>query len=280
MKNLFAVFLVAVCVPALSTGAEDTPRRVVCLAPNYVETLIDLGLRDRIVGVTTSSDYLDEVKTVERVGLYAKPGLEKIVSLEPDLVLCASFVGQKKTAERLKEMGIRVEVYETKGIEEIISLAEGLGGIFAVRKRSSALISRMRESIKEMKKKAETLPRPRVYVEAGYDPMFTCGAGSFVHEMIGIAGGVNIAGDVKKPFPMISSEFVVSRNPEVIILPYMERDYSKENMMGRNGWRHISAVKNGRVYDDIGFNTITIPSPRLILNGLKELFERIHPDDG
>ena len=115
-------------------------------------------------------------------------------------------------------------------------------------------------------------------METGSDPLFTCGKGSFIHEMIEIAGGHNIAGDIAQPFPRISSEFVINSDPEVIILPYMGRNFGKEALKQRQGWEKISAIKTGRVYDDIGSQVITIPSPRLILYGLPALLKRIHPE--
>ncbi|MFH1970185.1 MAG: ABC transporter substrate-binding protein, partial [Verrucomicrobiota bacterium] len=103
--------------------AEDaTPKRIVSLAPSYDEILIELGLQDRIVGVTTSSDYLEEVKHAERIGLWVKPNIEKIVALKPDLVLATGFAGQQSAAEKLSALGLRVVVLdETQGIEEIFA---------------------------------------------------------------------------------------------------------------------------------------------------------------
>lgn len=258
-------------------GEDAIPKRTVCLAPSYVETLIELGLKDRIVGVTTSSDYLEEVKNIERVGFYMKPNIEKIVSLKPDLVFATGFVGQKSAVEKLKNLGIRVITFETQGMEAIFAMTKKIGELFGVQKRSQEFLDRMKKVVKETKGRTQELPRPRVYVETGYDPLFTCGQGSFIHELIEIAGGKNIAGDIDKPFPRVSAEFILSKDPEVIILPYMGRGFGKEALKKRNGWGKISAVRTGRVYDDIGYNVITIPSPRLILYGLPELLKKIHP---
>jgi ABC-type Fe3+-hydroxamate transport system substrate-binding protein len=73
-------------------------------------------------------------------------------------------------------------------------------------------------------------------------------------------------------------EFILIQDPEVIILPYMGRNFGQEALRQRHGWANISAVRNDRIYDDIGSHVITIPSPRLILHGLPELLQRIHPE--
>ena len=258
----------------------ETPARIVSLAPSFDETIIELGLQDRIVGVTTSSDYLDEVKRAERVGVWIMPGVEKIMALKPDLVLATGFAGQQSAAKILSAAGLRVMVIdETQGMDELFAKTRQIGNILGKRAETEALLGRMRKVVEETKRKTASLPScPRVYVEIGFDPLFTCGKGSFVNDLIEIAGGTNIAGQINRTFPCISSEFVIYRDPEVIILPYMGRSLGKESLKQRIGWNQISAVKTGRIYDDIGSHVITIPSPRLILQGLPELLKRIHPE--
>lgn len=277
-KILIIVFLsITICLRVL--GEAAIPGRIVSLAPSYDETLIALGLQDRIVGVTTSSDYLEAVKGAERVGLWVKPNIEKIVALKSDLVLATGFTGQQSAVDKLSALGLRVVVLdETQGIEEIFAKTKQVGDIVGARGRAEALLERMRKVVEETGRKTASLPRPRVYVEAGCDPLFTCGKGSFIHDLIEIAGGKNIAGEINQPFPRISSEFILSKDPEVIILPYMGRNFGKEALRQRKGWEMISAVKTGRVYDDLGSQVITIPSPRLILYGLPEMLKRIHPE--
>jgi len=276
--KIFIVFLSITIGPRV-LGEAARPERIVSLAPSYDETLIELGLQDRIVGVTTSSDYLEAVKGAERVGLWVKPNIEKIVALKPDLVLATGFTGQQAAVKKLSAVGIQVVVIDdTRGIEEIFARTKQIGDILGVPGRSEALLGRMRKVIKETRRKITRLPCPRVYVEAGYNPLFTCGKGSFIHDLIEIAGGKNIAEEINQPFPRISSEFVLSKDPEVIILPYMGRNFGKEALRQRKGWENISAVKTGRVYDDLGSQVITIPSPRLILYALPELLKRIHPE--
>lgn len=275
---IIGLLSITIC-PRVLAGAA-VPERIVCLAPSYDETLLELGLQDRIVGVTTSSDYLEEVKRAERVGLWIKPNIEKIIALKPGLVLATGFAGQQSAIEKLSALGLRVVVLdETQGIEEIFAKTKKVGDIVGVPDRAEALLGRMRKVVEETRRQTAALPsRPRVYVETGCDPLFTCGRGSFINDMVEIAGGKNIAGEINQAFPRISSEFVLSKNPEVIILPYMGRNFGKEALKQRKGWENISAVRTGRVYDDIGSNVITIPSPRLILYGLPELLKRIHPE--
>lgn len=282
MFKIFKIFILffSLTIGSCVLAATAVPERIVSLAPSYDEILIELGFQDRIVGVTTSSDYLKEVKCAERVGLWSKPNIEKIVALKPDLVLATGFAGQQTAAEKLSALGLRVVVIdETQGIEEIFAKTGQIGDILGTPARTEALLKRMRAVVATTRRLTAAFPsRPRVYLETGSDPLFTCGKGSFIHELIEIAGGHNIAGDIAQPFPRISSEFVLNSDPEVIILPYMGRNFGKEALKQRKGWAKISAIKTGRIYDDIGSQVITIPSPRLILYGLPALLKRIHPE--
>ena len=257
---------------------QNLPIRIISLAPAYTETLIELGLKDRIVGVTPFSDYLKETEDIEKIGFYTQPSLEKIVSLKPDLVLVADYIGQESLFNALERLGIKVVVFRHRGIEGIFEMVEEIGKLCGKEKEAKGLLRKMKKTIIEVRRKVEGLAKPKVYVEVGYNPLFTAGKGSHIDDLIEIAGGENIAKEINKPYPRISQEFIIEKDPEVIILPYMGRCYTKESVKKRSGWENIPAVKNNRVYDDIGTQIITIPTPNLILKGLPELAKRIHPE--
>lgn len=276
-KILIGVFLII--IGARGWGADAVPVRIVSLAPSYDETLIELGLQCRLVGVTTASDYLAEVRGVERVGSWIAPNIEKIIALRPDLVLAVAFTGQQMVVKQLSALGFRAAVMDdTRGLDEIFAKTKELGDILGERARTAELLERMRRVVDRTRRRTAALTvRPRVYVEVGSDPLVTCGKDSFINDLIEIAGGKNIAGEIDQSFPRISAEFIVRQDPEVVILPYMDRKLGQTTVKQRLGWTNISGIRHGRIYDDIGLNLITIPSPRLILYGLPELLKRIHP---
>jgi iron complex transport system substrate-binding protein len=104
----------------------------------------------------------------------------------------------------------------------------------------------------------------------------TAGKGSFIDELIALAGGVNIARDTKRPYSIFSPEEVIKRNPDCIILTYMDKEMPLKSVGGRFGWKQISAVKNSRLYNDIGSDLLLRPGPRLV-QGLKEMHRRLYP---
>ena len=273
---VLTLILSILLLPVLQAIAE--PQRIVSLAPVYTETLIELGLKDRLVGVTPFSDYLKETEDIEKVGFFTQPSLEKIVSLKPDLVLVADYIGQESIYRTLERLGIKVVVFRRGGVKDIFETVEEIGRLCNKEREAEILLKKMKKSIDRVRKQVKGLKCQRVYVEVGYNPLFTAGKGSHIDDLIKIAGGENIAKSINKPYPRISQEFVIEKDPQVIILPYMGRGYTKESLKKRNGWEDISAVKSNRIYDDIGTRAITIASPNLILKGLPELAKRIHPE--
>lgn len=274
--SVLILILSILLLPVLQARGE--PQRIVSLAPVYTETLIELGLKDRLVGVTPFSDYLKETKDIEKIGFYAQPSLEKIISLKPDLVLATDYIGQESICKTLERLGIRVVVFRYRGVKGIFDIVEEIGRLCDKERKAKILLKKMKESVDKVKNRVRDLERPRVYVEVGYNPLFTAGKGSHIDDLIEIAGGENIAKEINKPYPRISQEFIIKKAPQVIILPYMGRGYTKESVKNRSGWENIEAVRNNRVYDDIGTHAITIASPRLVLEGLPELAKRIHPE--
>jgi len=124
----------------LGSRIQDFPQRIVSLAPVYTETLIDLGLKDRLVGVTPFSDYLKETEDIEKVGFFTQPSLEKIVSLKPDLVLAADYIGQESTYKTLERLGIKVVVFRREGVKDIFELVEEISRLCSRKKEARKLL--------------------------------------------------------------------------------------------------------------------------------------------
>jgi iron complex transport system substrate-binding protein len=104
----------------------------------------------------------------------------------------------------------------------------------------------------------------------------TAGNGSFVDQLITLAGGINIAWDTKRPYSIFSPEEVIHRNPDCIITAYMDSKNALTLVKQRFGWQGINAVKNNRIYDDIDSDLLLRPGPRIV-QGLKEIYKRMYP---
>lgn len=265
---------------------SSEPLRIVSLAPSITEILFALNLSDRVIGVTMFCDYppiVNEMKEKGRltvIGGYWDPDAEKIIGLRPDLVIgYASVSPHVDLAERLKALNITVILLYPHNLHEvfnnIILVGKATGKLIEAQK----LVQRLEARVNAIVEKIKTLPKVKVYYEIWFDPIWTTGPGTFIDELISLAGGINVFGDAKSMGVIVSYEDVVNRNPDVIVLPdtYMkEFSISKEQVISRPGWSAINAVKNDKIYF-IDEDIVVRPGPRLV-DGLEVLARLIHPE--
>ncbi len=277
MNNLIKVVILILMV-AINGELPAKELRIISVTPSTTEIACALGLIDNLVGVSTFCDYPPEVKDKEKVGSFSEPNIEKIISLKPDLVL-ATGLEQAETVLKLKKMNINVFTVDPGDFNGLFACVKEIGRLCGREPQAGVLIGNMRNSIANISEKVSLIKeqdRPRAYLEIWYDPIMTAGNGSFVGEMITIAGGINIASDAPRPFSQFSPELIIKRNPDVIILGYMSAGVPAAGAVsGRLGWRDINAVRYGRVYDDIDSDLLFRPGPRLV-RGVEELYKRFY----
>ncbi len=256
----------------------QTEARYISLAPSTTEILFALGLNNEIVGVSSYCNYPAEVKDKERTGDFSRPNIEKIVSLKPDYVFCTG-LEQAPVIGELKRLKLNVYVSDPSGIKELFASIADIGKITGKEKEAAELIRGMQEKIDRISAKVRMTPenkKPKVFIEVWHDPLTTAGKGSFVDELITLAGGRNIAYDTRRPYSIFSWEEVISRNPDCIILTYMEKEKPAKIMGSRLGGKEILAVKNNRVYADINPDILIRPGPRIV-EGIEEIYNRLYP---
>ncbi|MFA7272195.1 MAG: ABC transporter substrate-binding protein, partial [Candidatus Omnitrophota bacterium] len=164
---------------------------------------------------------------------------------------------------------------------ELFKTIADIGAITYREKEAAALIRKMKDDIAQVGADIKLIPqgkRVKVFVEIWHEPLMTAGRGSIIDEIITLAGGINVAHDVKRPYCNFSAEKVVSLNPQVIILAYMDRESPLKLVERRFGWASIAAVKNKRVFNDIDPELLLRPTPR-ITEGLKKLYKKLYPGD-
>ncbi|MEW6189241.1 MAG: cobalamin-binding protein [Actinomycetota bacterium] len=255
---------------------EKEPKRIVSLAPSNTEILFALGLGDRIMGVTTYCDYPEEAKVKDKIGGFKSVNIEKVVSLKPDLVLATGGV-QEPIVKELERLKITVFALDPKNLGDIISGIREVGRLTGKTEAAERIVKKMQSVMEDVKEKVAELKgkRPKVFYEVWNEPLMTAGPGTFMNDLIRLAGGENIAADAKTQYPQYSLEMLIERDPDVII--------ASKGSMGdpgkieeREGWENISAVKNGRVHV-IDENLVVRPGPRIV-QGLKEVAKAIHPE--
>ena len=252
--------------------------RYISLAPSTTEILFSLGLDNEIVGVSTYCNYPEQTKNKTKAGSFSSPSIERIISLHPDYIFCTG-LEQAPVVAQLRQLNFKVYVADPVNVEELFKTIEEIGQITHKAKEASLLIEKMKSEIGEVTFKAKLIPpeeRIKVFIEIWHEPLMTAAKGSFVDELINLAGGINIGHDLIRPYCNFSAEKVINLNPQCIILAYMDRESPLKLIQQRFGWDKIDAVKNGRVFNDIDPDTLLRPGPR-ITKGLLEIYKRLYP---
>jgi iron complex transport system substrate-binding protein len=258
-------------------SVDQQKARYISLAPATTEILFSLGLDEQIVGVSSYCNYPPQAQLKEKVGSFSSPSMEKILSLKPDIVFCTG-LEQAPAVRELKNLHLKAYVSNPSNLDGLFKSIQDIGSLTHKEKEAGALINKMKSDIMEVKLAVSAIPqekKQKVFVEIWSDPPTTAGEGSFIDELITLAGGINIAHDTRRPYSYFSAEEIIKRNPDCIIIGYMQEEAPAKAMERLMGWKDISAVKNNRVYNDINPDLFLRPGPRLT-EGLKEIYKRLY----
>lgn len=255
------------------------PTRIICLYASFTETLFALGLGEKVVGVTKGCDYPPEALHKEQVGGAITVDLEKVISLNPDLVLAQARM-QRELVQGLEKFGLTVVALNPENFEEALENIRLIGKITGQEQEARRLTADMEKRAKFITDRTKELAdseRPRVFYLVWYDPLKTMGPGTFINELIQLAGGKNIAADAKQKVIGYSFETVIARNPQVIILAGGSMtSITVDELKALTRWQVIDAVKNGRVYS-IDSELVAGPNPRIV-DGLEIMAKYMHPE--
>ena len=251
---------------------EETPRRIVSLSPANTEILFALGLGEKVVGVTNFCDYPAEAMDNESVGDFYPPDIEKIVALDPDLIV-ATDIHRHDVIPALEDKGFTVFGLAPQTLQEILECFHKLGEITGEEEAALQLVKEMERKIEEVQEKAAAIEdTPRVLYVTWHDPLWTVGRNTWIDDLITIAGGVNIFSAYFESGAMVEVEWAIFLNPEVIIAGSWSYDWAND----ATELEGTDARLNGHVYpsDD---NLVQRSSPRLV-EALAWFAHFIHPE--
>jgi iron complex transport system substrate-binding protein len=260
---------------------EKEVERIISLAPGITEVIYALGLEDKLVAVSSACDYPKEALQKEDVGRIDEPNLEKIVALEPDLVIAES-VTKIESLKRLTELGIKNIGFKPTSINDTINMIEDIAYLTAAEEAGDKITAEMKieyQSLKTLvKQKLAENDRQRVFYEIWSDPLYTAGRGTFIDSLIADAGGYNIARRAEGSWPTYNLESLIAADPEVYISSAHStpNGLTLEELRQRDIFREISAFKNDRLYL-VDQDLVNRPSPRII-EGYKEFIKAIFPE--
>lgn len=251
---------------------EEEPNTIVSLGPNVTETLYALGAGDKVIGKTLYCDYPEEANDVETVGDLLNPNVEKIIELNPDLLIVSTHVDEE-IVDTLKSHDINIiSLYWDENFEGAYNLIEAIGEITNNNEKADFIINIMEESIEEVKEKVKDKEKPSAYFVTGYGEHgdFTATGDTFLGDIIKMAGAENAAEDGTQW--AYSIEKLIEKDPDILIVSIG----TKEIIEDLEGYKELTAVKEGRVYE-VDENIFLRQGPR-IAEGLQVLAKIFHPD--
>jgi len=256
------------------------PQRIISLAPNLTEILFALGSGDKIVGLTRFCNYPPQATSREKVGGILDPSLEKIAALQPDLIL--AFRGTPlEVLNKLRSSGLPLFVFdEGEKVTELFPLIRTIGLITRNEDKANELLLDLESRLKEIQKKVETTQtRPRVFITLASPGLWTCGRQSFLHDLIELAGGQNVASFESRRWFALKMEDLLLSSPEIIvILAPDSRTYEarRNYFLKEESLKNVAAIQAGR-FAWLNEDEASRFGPRLI-KALEELARLLHPE--
>jgi iron complex transport system substrate-binding protein len=250
------------------------PQRIVCLTEETTETLYLLGQGDRVVGVSGYTVRPPEARQKPKVSAFINARFDKILALQPDLVLAFSDL-QAELAAELVRRGLTVVTFNQRTVAEILQMIRMLGGLVGCQPQAEALADRLERELDRIRREAERLPtRPRVFFEEWDEPLIS--GIRWVEELVDIAGGAPIfpelAGAALAKDRIVEPAEVARRDPEVIFASWCGKKVRKESIRSRPGWQDVRAVRDDRIYE-IKSTYILQPGPASLTEGVRQLHD-------
>lgn len=273
MTRAFSLSLGLLSFAAWAGGAQwlgpkppEKVTRVVTVAPSLTETVLALGASSTLVGVSRF-DEAPEVEKLTRVGGFNDPSVETVLSLKPQLVLLQKAPGNQKSVEKLAELGVPILALPLTGVDDVLESIGLIGHTLGKDAEAKALTTKLTTARASIRSRAAKLPHPRVLFVYGFSPLVVAGPGSYAHELLVDAGGINVVEASPSAYPTYSAERAVALKPDVVI-------DSAFGMDDRSTLRHLEGLKNAR-WVATHSQALLHPGPALA-DGLEELFALIH----
>jgi iron complex transport system substrate-binding protein len=249
-------------------------KRIVSLAPSVTETLFAVGAGEEVVGVSELSDFPPEARQRDRVGSYLKPNVEAVIAHRPDVVIAVPTPGNREAVESLVDLGVRVVVVdEGPTLDDIYVSIDKIAAAAGRRASGRELVARLRDQVDTVRRRVASLPRVRALMIVGEDPLIAVGDRNLLDELLGLAGGKNVAAGLGR-WPRLSVEFLIKSAPEVIIDSSMGDEADREDSL--YGGLGLGGASRGRVRR-IRIDEVLRPGPR-VAQGLEVLARLIHPE--
>jgi vitamin B12 transport system substrate-binding protein len=249
-----------------ATGAK----RIVALSPHGVEMLYAIGAGDRIVATTDHADYPESAKFIPRIGGYYGIQVERIIELNPDLVVVWASGNKLEDINQIKQLGFTVFNSDPKSLDDVATEIEQLGRLTGQAQQAQQVAADFRQQLADIRQQNRLKSKVKVFYQLWSTPLMTVSKGSWIEHIIGACNGANVFYEAASEYPQISIENVLLTDAEVIL-----QSQDEGNVMGVNWsqWPELPAVKNKHIYQ-LDADVLHRASPR-VLQGIKLVCEAL-----
>ncbi|MCP9471187.1 MAG: cobalamin-binding protein [Nitrospira sp.] len=248
------------------------------MAPSITEMLFAIGAGDLVAGVTPFCDFPPGAARKPKVG-YGSPNVESLVVLQPDLVLAPQEFVKPDLVATLDHLHIPIFFLAGRTVDGVLTQIQTLGRMVNREAEAASLVMELRQRITAVKQRVQGQPPVRVLYVLNSEPLITVGPGSFIDQLIGLAGGINVAAKSTMPYPRLSIETVLLEDPEVLLFPVgsngSHAEIPDDQRRAWQRWTSLSAIKQERLYSILG-DLLNRPGPRIV-EGLERLADILHP---
>jgi iron complex transport system substrate-binding protein len=252
------------------------PERIVCLTEETTETLYLLGQGDRIVGVSGYTVRPPEARRKPKISAFINAKFDKIVALEPDLVLAFSDLQADLTAELVRR-GLNVVTFNQRSVDEILQMIRMLGGLVGCQSEAERLSDRLSSGLENIRTSAAQFSkRPRVFFEEWDEPLIS--GIRWVEELVDIAGGDPIFPELVRcglaKDRIVDPDDVARRDPELIFASWCGKRVKKATIQSRPAWDRVAAVRDDRIFE-IKSTYILQPGPAALTEGVAQIHAHV-----
>ena len=264
-----------------SVSLDEPAQRIVSMAPSVTELLFAVGAGDQVVGRDSFSNYPESVLDLADIGgSMGDYSFEAITSLNPDLVI-ATEINTPEQVKSLEDLGITVYYLSNPvQFDDLYPCIETIGLLTGHEQQAAELTASLKTRVEKVTQTvAVSSYAPVVFYELdGSDPAkpWTAGPGTFVDQMIQMAGGINVGASMQDAWAQISLEQLLVADPDLILLGDAAYGMTPDQVAARNGWQTLKAIENGNIYE-FNDDLASRPGPRLV-DGLEELAKILHPE--
>jgi iron complex transport system substrate-binding protein len=253
------------------------PQRVISLSPIITETIYLLSAQNLLIADTTYCNTPEEAKFKEKIGSVIQMNVEKIISLQPDLVI-ASPLSREKQIKSLENQHIKVmKIENPQTFPQMCDITMKIGKVLGQMDLAKKIIEDAVGNVEAIKLKTALLPKKKIFIQIGMKPLHSANKETFINEYINYAGGINIAENEKSG--IYSREKVLKENPDIILVATMGTS-KKAGEIEKQRWMKftsLTAAKKNQIYV-LDPELILSPTPVSFAKGLKQILSLIHPD--